>query len=190
MQATRRPWAGWPPSTAAARRQVRRWWPSPAPASSPRSRWEAAARSPTRSSRRPSWSPCSSCAAPSSARSAGSAGRGACGRCSGCRRSAAVVAEREPSLASPGGAGQTRSSGQPGGTAESAIVSTSARLLRQANVAEILAERGEVDAAPHGLPAAPRLLHRLGDLGLSLEHVIAVEVLELLAREPDQTKPV
>src|SRR3954447_17385114 len=61
---------------------------------------------------------------------------------------------------------------------------------RQADVAEILAERGEVNAAPHRLRATPRLLHRLGDLGLSLEHVIAVEVLELLAREPDQTKPV
>ena len=45
---------------------------------------------------------------------------------------------------------------------------------RQARVAEVLAERREVDAAAHGLAPAPApCSHRLDDLGLGLEHLVA-----------------
>src|SRR4051812_46113958 len=60
---------------------------------------------------------------------------------------------------------------------------------RQADLAEVAAERGEVDGAADGASTAG-LVHRLLDLGLGLEHLVGAEVVQRLAAEPDQAEAV
>src|SRR5436305_10026267 len=56
---------------------------------------------------------------------------------------------------------------------------------RERRLAEPLAERRQVDAPPHRA-ATPGTLHRLDDLRLCLEDLVAAYVAQHLAREPDQ----
>src|SRR3712207_3997628 len=60
---------------------------------------------------------------------------------------------------------------------------------RQADLAEVAAERGEADGAADRAAAAG-LRHRLLDLRLGLEHLVGGEVVERLAAEPDQPQAV
>src|SRR5204862_85399 len=57
-----------------------------------------------------------------------------------------------------------------------------ARLVERlrADAAEVLAEGGEEDAAADRLRAATALLHGVRDLRLGLEHLVGIQVLELL----------
>ena len=80
-----------------------------------------------------------------------------------------------------------------GGTSSTAraaafeIASNSAVLRRQGRGAELLAERRQANRAAHGRAAAG-LLQRLGDLGLSLEHLVRADLGDRVAREPDQAE--
>src|SRR5438132_1393687 len=61
------------------------------------------------------------------------------------------------------------------------------RVHRQADHAEVRAERRQADLATHSL-GAPGAAHRIDDRGLRLEHLVAQRILERLAREPDQAQ--
>ena len=62
-------------------------------------------------------------------------------------------------------------------------------LHRQADPAELLAERVEVDAALHRARPPPGPLHGLDDDGLRLDELIALRVADLLLRELQQAQP-
>ena len=62
------------------------------------------------------------------------------------------------------------------------------RRQRKAHRAEVLAERGEMDAALHRLGPGDAA-HRVEDLGLGLEHLVGHGVADGFAREPDQPQP-
>ena len=60
-------------------------------------------------------------------------------------------------------------------------------VLEQAGAAEVVAERREVDAAAHQLGRAHRV-HRRQHVRLCLDHLVVERILQLLAREPDESE--